>query len=155
MFVVDPWETLENNRSDISNEGNIGESNNLCEQFANILGGKVKEVKSDACVVEVSREWPSVTIFGRKTTVPIGGSFSFESIDENGNSLNLGEIAILKNELNNFIKILQQNQIAIGAVHNHWIYDEPQILYVHFQSIDRPLDFAQKVSEALRIIRLS
>ncbi|SHJ91912.1 protein of unknown function [Clostridium cavendishii DSM 21758] len=155
MFVVDPWGTVNFNRADSLNEENLSNTNNLCEQFANILGGEIKEAKDGACSVEISRHWPKVTIFGRNTTIPVGGTFSFESMDYEGNTLNLGEIALFQNELNNFIKILQDNQIAIGAVHNHWIYDEPKIVYVHFQSIDKPLDFAQKVSDALSIIKLS
>lgn len=35
------------------------------------------------------------------------------------------------------------------ALHNHWLFDSPRLMYIHFESIDFPLSFARKVAQAL------
>ncbi|EDU37409.1 hypothetical protein CLOSPO_03578 [Clostridium sporogenes ATCC 15579] len=79
--------------------------------------------------------------------------FSFESPDNQGRTLNLGETVILQEEINRFISILRENGILVTALHNHWLFDEPRLMYIHFESIDRPLNFARKVAEALKVLR--
>lgn len=125
----------------------------MCEQFANILGGKITESKPGSCSVEKDRSNLNVTISGIPVKSVLKGEFSFQGMNSLGRALNLGEIVVLQDELNRFLTILKRNGIDISAVHNHWIYDNPRILYVHFQSIENPLNFARKVSEALKTLK--
>lgn len=125
----------------------------VCEQFASILGGKVTESKPGSCSVEKDRSNLNVTISGIPAKTVLKGEFSYQGMNAAGRALNLGEIVVLQDELNRFLTILKRNGIDIAAVHNHWIFDNPRILYVHFQSIENPLNFARKVSEALRVLR--
>ncbi|RLL41813.1 DUF1259 domain-containing protein [Oceanobacillus piezotolerans] len=55
-------------------------------------------------------------------------------LEYEGNALNLGEKAVLE------------------ALHNHWLYTKPNILYIHFQSVEPPLHFARKVAEAFQVL---
>ncbi|SDN51568.1 protein of unknown function [Fictibacillus solisalsi] len=41
----------------------------------------------------------------------------------------------------------------IGALHNHWLFIKPTILYIHFQSVEPPLTFAKKAAEALVVLK--
>lgn len=125
----------------------------VCEQFASILGGKVTESKPGSCSVEKDRSNLNVTISGIPAKSVLKGEFSYQGMNAAGRALNLGEIVVLQDELNRFLTILKRNGIDISAVHNHWIFDNPRILYVHFQSIENPLNFARKVSEALKVLR--
>lgn len=70
----------------------------------------------------------------------------FESLDQNGIALNMAEVAILPEEVPLFTKKLVDQGIIISALHNHWIFTEPNILYIHFQSVEPPLTFAKKTS---------
>ena len=79
--------------------------------------------------------------------------FSFESPYNQGRTLNLGETVILQEEINRFIAILRENGILGTALHSHWLFDESRLMYIHFESIDRPLNFARKVAEALEVLR--
>lgn len=87
------------------------------------------------------------------TPLALAALFSFESPDNQGRTLNLGETVILQEEINRFISILRENGILVTAPHNHWLFDEPRLMYIHFESIDRPLNFARKVAEALEVLR--
>lgn len=78
--------------------------------------------------------------------------FSYESMDQQGYTLNLGETVILPSEIYRFSVILQNQGIIVTALHNHWLFDNPRIMYIHFESIEPPLSFARKVAKAFQTL---
>lgn len=118
----------------------------LSDQFASILKGKVK-LKQNGASVSLKRSF-NVFVQGRQsqTILPVG--LSFESLDQQGRSLNLGEIAVLESEIPQFVKSVSEQGLTVSAVHNHWINLQPFVMYVHVQSVEPPLDFAQKLANA-------
>ncbi|KHO39190.1 hypothetical protein OR62_06785 [Clostridium tetani] len=125
-----------------------------CNEFARILGAEILSTADNVCTVTFMRDIDA-EILGRSTNSPLSlaALFSFESPDNQGRTLNLGETVILQDEINDFISILRENGILVTALHNHWLFEDPRLMYIHFESIDRPLDFARKVAEALRVLR--
>ncbi|HID0761383.1 DUF1259 domain-containing protein [Clostridium botulinum] len=123
-------------------------------EFADILGAEILSTADNVCTVTFMRDIDA-EILGRPTHSPLAlaALFSFESPDNQGRTLNLGETVILQEEINRFISILRENGILVTALHNHWLFDEPRLMYIHFESIDRPLNFARKVAEALEVLR--
>ncbi|UUZ78720.1 DUF1259 domain-containing protein [Paenibacillus sp. P26] len=105
------------------------------------------------CTVMTARKFP-VTIMGRpsRSAATVPQMYTFESLDQNGKALCLGETVILPDEINSFISKHRQHGILITALHNHWLYNHPQIMFIHFQSIDNPLSFAHKVRDALTVL---
>jgi hypothetical protein len=79
-------------------------------------------------------------------------AYSYENMDRRGRALCLGETVILQSELNPFISRLRKQGIKVTAQHNHWLFDSPRLMYIHFESIDKPLDFARKVRFANRVL---
>lgn len=124
----------------------------LCQEFAQILGGTI--LSQAPCTVLRLRNIPA-TILGRQThsSLALGALFSFESPDIQGRTLNLGETVILQEEINPFISVLREEGILITALHNHWLFDDPRLFFIHFESIDEPLAFALKVAKAFRLLR--
>jgi len=118
----------------------------LGDQFAQILNGKAK-IKQNGCSVSLVRSI-NVLIQGRPShsILPVG--ISFESLDINGNALNLGEITLLEQEIPNFMRFAVEQGLIIGALHNHWIFTQPNLMYIHIQSVEPPLAFARKVANA-------
>ena len=125
-----------------------------CNEFARILGAEILSTANNVCTVTFMRDIDA-EILGRETHSPLAlaALFSFESPDNQGRTLNLGETVILQDEINDFISVLRENDILVTALHNHWLFDRPRLMYIHFESIDQPLDFARKVAEALRVLR--
>lgn len=74
-------------------------------------------------------------------------------MDRTGRALCLGETVILPKEINPYISVLRTYNILITALHNHWLFNNPGIMYLHFESIDDPISFAYKVQEANRVLR--
>lgn len=124
----------------------------LCQQFAQILNGTI--LNQDPCTVLRLRNI-DVEILGRtsRSSLTRGALFSFESPDGQGRTLNLGETVILQDEINPFISELRERDIIVTALHNHWLFDEPRLFYIHFESIDQPLDFARKVAESFKVLQ--
>lgn len=127
---------------------------NQCAEFARILGAEILESTNDLCVVTFLRDIQA-EILSRPTHSPLAlaALFSFESRDRQGRTLNLGETVILQEEINPFISALRSHGILVTALHNHWLFDCPRLMYIHFESIDFPLDFARKVADALEVLR--
>ncbi|WP_054949684.1 DUF1259 domain-containing protein [Numidum massiliense] len=124
----------------------------LCQQFARIVGG-MPSVVNGTCLIQKFRNI-DVTILGRRARSPLvlPTFFSFESIDRRGRALNLGETVILQREINPFISALRKRGILVTALHNHWLFDEPRLFYIHFESVENPIVFARKVDEALKVL---
>lgn len=129
------------------------QNNLLCQQFAEILQSSILPSPTGVCTVTRTRNIPAV-IAGRLTRSPLAlnALFSFESADLLGNTLNLGETVILQEEINPFISALRAQNIVVTAFHNHWLFEEPRLMFIHFFSIEAPLSFATKVAAAFKVL---
>jgi hypothetical protein len=125
----------------------------LCQEFARILGGMGSLDENEVCLVQKFRTL-RFTILGRRTKSPlvVPQFFTFENIDSKGRALNLGETVLLQEEVNPLLTELRKRDILVTAVHNHWLFEEPRAMYMHFESIEPPLQFAKKISEAFRVL---
>lgn len=124
--------------------------NDLCEPFAKILGGK-GTFNNGVCSVSLKRSF-QVTVQGRPSATVAPAGVLFEALDRNGNALNLAEIAILQEEVPAFASAVVRQGMTVSALHNHWLYTEPVIMYIHVQSVEPPLHFARKMAEAFRTL---
>lgn len=126
---------------------------NLCKEFARILGA-TPSVINGVCTATRSRTNIHPVVLGRNASsfMFIPQAFTFEDIDREGRRLCLGETVILQEEINPFMSRLREHGIIVTAVHNHWLFDHPRLMYMHFESIDRPLNFARKVRDAMNVL---
>jgi hypothetical protein len=127
--------------------------NSLCIEFARILDA-TPSVINGVCTATKSRTNLRPVVLGRRAEsfMFVPQAFSFENIDREGKALCLGETVILQEEINPFITRLREDKIIVTALHNHWLFDEPRLMYIHFESIDEPLCFAEKVRDALDVL---
>ncbi len=125
----------------------------LCEEFGKILDS-TSSFENGVCLATRSRTNLKPTVLGRRADsfMYIPQAFSFENLDSQGRALCLGETVILESEINPFLTRLRKHGIIVTAIHNHWLFDEPRLMYMHFESIDQPLSFAKKVRDALRVL---
>ncbi|MFP3123258.1 DUF1259 domain-containing protein [Ectobacillus funiculus] len=130
------------------NNTNVGGVNaSTCQKLAGIIGGMVV-TDTPACVVMRLRDDIRATILGRRTLSPLALPFmlSFEN-----NGLNLGESVILQKELNPLISALRKRGIIVTAFHNHWLFEEPRLMYIHWENVGmNPFEFARNSFEAAK-----
>lgn len=133
---------------------NRSNSSDLCDEFNDILGGTMHSFENGQCIVMKSRLNIKPKVLGRRgrSFLLIPQMFAFESMTRDGRALCSGETVILQDEINPFISRLRQQGIIVTAVHNHWLFDHPRLMFMHWESIDRPLDFARKTQDALRVL---
>ncbi|MCM3712032.1 DUF1259 domain-containing protein [Sporosarcina luteola] len=126
----------------------------LCGEFGRILGGS-SSIVNGVCLVQRFRDIP-FSILGRRTNSPLVNPqfFTFEDLDRRGNALNLGETVLLQEEVNPLLTELRKRDIIVTAIHNHWLFEQPRAMYMHFESVEPPLDFARKVREAFRVLKI-
>jgi hypothetical protein len=123
----------------------------ICEQFATILKGKSK-VTQGSCSVSLHHNF-KVLVQGRQSSSVVPAEVLFESLDQSGNVLNLAEIAVLQEEIPRFMYSIVQQGLIVIALHNHWLFTNPIIMYIHIQSIEPPLSFAQKMAHSFSFLR--
>ncbi|MBT2258738.1 DUF1259 domain-containing protein [Priestia megaterium] len=124
----------------------------LCEELANILKGEAEQ-KKNLCKVTRERKNLKPTILGHPTSsdLVIALEFSFEPVAKKDKTLNLAELVFLQEEVNPFLQeIKKSEQILVTAIHNHWLFEEPRLIYVHLESVQNPIEFAKEVADALK-----
>jgi len=133
---------------------NWDKKKSLCQEFARILGGQGSLDENGVCLVQKFRTI-RFKILGRPTRSPLVTPqfFTFEDVDSRGRALNLGETVLLQEEVNPLLTELRKRDIIVTAIHNHWLFEEPRAMYMHFESVEPPLDFARKVRAAFRVLR--
>ena len=124
--------------------------NSICEQFANILNGK-SSINQDVCSVSLHRNF-EVIVQGKASRSVVPAGVLFESLDHSGNALCLAEIAILEEEIPRFMYSITQQGMIVSALHNHWLYTRPSIMYIHIQSVEPPLNFAKKMAHSFSVL---
>lgn len=123
-----------------------GISTSACQQLADIIGGDVVTA-TPVCVVQRLRDI-NATILRLRTQSPLAFPFAL-SFEKNG--LNLGESVVLQREINPFLIELRKRGLIVTAVHNHWLFDDPRLMYMHWENAGAgPFDFARKSFEAAR-----
>ncbi|SFC78863.1 protein of unknown function [Bacillus sp. OV322] len=127
----------------------------ICIEFDRILSGDMHTFEDGICTVMRSRTSIRPTVLGRRgrSFLLVPQMFTFESMSSDGRALCSGETVILEDELNPFISRLREHNIIVTAFHNHWLFDNPRLMYIHWEKIDHPLNFAKNVREALNVLR--
>ncbi|MCC3376027.1 DUF1259 domain-containing protein [Cohnella sp. REN36] len=123
----------------------------LCRQFGELLRGKSR-LQNGVCKVSLNRNFP-VLVQGRLSVSVTPAEAQFESFGPDGRALNLSEITLLPEEVPAFMQAVVRQGIIVAALHNHWLYTEPSLLYIHLQSVEPPLDFARKLAAAFTVLR--
>jgi Domain of Unknown Function (DUF1259) len=124
----------------------------LCNELAKILKGEAEQ-KNDVCMVTRERNDLKVTILGHPThsDLVIALEFSFEPISKKNETLNLAELVFLQEEVNPFLKAIKNSDhIKVSAIHNHWLFENPRLIYMHLESVQNPVEFAKEVAKALK-----
>ncbi|WP_456271351.1 DUF1259 domain-containing protein [Bacillus sp. AK031] len=94
-----------------------------------------------------------VMVQGRAFNSETDMEIHFESFQEDGTALNHAEIVLLPEEVPDFTIELGKNDIPITALHNHWLFAEPAIKYLHVQTIEKPESFAKRLSKAFEVLK--
>jgi hypothetical protein len=122
-----------------------------CPDLAAIVGGTPACV-DNVCVIQALRSDLTPTILGVRTRSPLvlPVFFSVEAPNRRGETLNLGEAVLTQDEINTVMRVLVDNGIIVTALHNHWLFDQPRLFYMHWEADMAPERFLRISRDALR-----
>lgn len=122
----------------------------LCRKLKKILDADESMIKNGVCIIDKDRNL-GVKILNKKTKSPlvIQNEFTFEPVDSE-HSLCLAELVFKQNEVNKFIDKISNKGIKVTAIHNHWLFEQPRLIYIHLEAVRKPKDFAETIAKALK-----
>lgn len=127
----------------------------FCEKIRNASGLPVSEEKG-ICHISIEREELGVTLQGVKLPKELLELELLADIAEvDGKGYLTAEFALLQKEINPVIDRVRQAGFTVSALHNHWVYEEPRIMYLHFQASGDPIQLAKGVRSAVDVIKRS
>ncbi|WP_409273826.1 DUF1259 domain-containing protein [Neobacillus sp. SCS-31] len=104
-----------------------------CKVLEQIFKTKVGKTEG-VCKVQIARKKLDVVHMGKKLspeTLELVYHFAFEKVD--GQTVVMGEMALLEEEVNPVIDVLRKGGLEVTALHNHHMYERPRIMYLHLQ----------------------
>jgi len=117
-------------------------------EVAKILGFP-SQMDEGALVVRFGRGDIKVSIGGE----PVPTAFGFGSWtawkDMGKEAMVMGDLVLLEKEVNPVISALQEADIQITALHNHFFYEQPKIMFMHIGGMGDPMKMAQGIRNAL------
>jgi hypothetical protein len=115
--------------------------------------GKQGDYKANVLKVNIPRNDVSVTVAGVKTPTPFGfGGWIALTKGTGGMDVMMGDLVLLQDEVNPVMTALLENGLDVTALHNHFLWDEPRMYYMHVHGHGKPADLARKVKPAIDLI---
>ena len=115
--------------------------------------GKQGDYKASVLKVNIPRNDVTVTVANVKTPTPFGfGGWIAMTKGTGGMDLMMGDLVLTQDEVNPVMSALLDNGLEVTALHNHFLWDEPRMYYMHVHGHGKPADLAQRVKPALDLI---
>ncbi len=121
------------------------------------LGKKGKYVEAEATyTVPLPRADLKVTVQGRPVPTPLGfgGWVSIKRTRDGKSAVLMSDTVLLMEEVNPLIDATHKSGLEIGAIHNHFFYEEPRIVYMHLHGMGEPAELAKKYAAAISATKL-
>jgi biotin operon repressor len=68
-------------------------------------------------------------------------------------TMTYGDLVLLETEINPAISALEENGIAVTALHNHLLHESPRIMYIHFMGHGDEVAMAKGIRQALLLTK--
>jgi len=115
--------------------------------------GKQGDYKANVLKVNIPRNDVTVTVANVKTPTPFGfGGWIAMTKGTGGMDVMMGDLVLTQDEVNPVMSALLDSGLEVTALHNHFLWDEPRMYYMHVHGHGKPADLAQRVKPALDLI---
>ncbi|CAN5427904.1 DUF1259 domain-containing protein [soil metagenome] len=98
-----------------------------------------------------------ITLKGEAVPIPFGfgGWVSIKRTIDGKSAVLMSDCVLLQEEVNPLISAAQAAGLEIGAIHNHFFYEEPRIFYMHIHGMGTPGELAKKYAAAIAATKIS
>lgn len=106
--------------------------------------------------VALPRNDLKMSIKGDAVPIPFGfgGWVSVKKTLDGKSAVLMSDTVLLMEEVNGLISAAQDNGLEVSAIHNHFFYEEPRIIYMHVHGMGSPGDVIQKYAAAIKETKL-
>ncbi len=121
------------------------------------LGKKGRYVEAEATyTVPLPRADLKVSVQGQPVPTPLGfgGWVSVKRTMDGKSAVLMSDTVLLMEEVNPLIDAAHKAGLEIGAIHNHFFYEEPRIAYMHLHGMGDPADLAKRYAAAISATKL-
>jgi hypothetical protein len=87
--------------------------------------------------------------FGVAIPPSMGISHSINYQSDGESAAVTGDFVLISKEVEPVVITLKQYGISITAIHNHMLYEEPRLFYLHFWAVGNPEMLAYAIKQAL------
>jgi len=84
-----------------------------------------------------------------------GGWVSIKRTLDGKSAVIMSDCVLLQDEVNPLISAAQEAGLEVGAIHNHFFYEEPRIFYMHVHGMGTPEELAKKYSKAIAATKIA
>ncbi len=127
------------------------------EAISRALGKKGTYNEAQATYsVPLPRNDLKVTMKGEPIPIPFGfgGWVAFKKTLDSKQTVMMSDTVLLENEVNPLIDATHEAGLEVGAIHNHFFYEQPRIFYMHLHGMGDTADLAKKYAQAIRNTKL-
>lgn len=102
-------------------------------------------------VVGLPRNDLKVTVKGEAVPIPLGfgGWAAFKRTLDGKSAVFMSDNVLLEEEVSPLIDAVQANGLEVGAIHNHFFYENPRIFFMHVHGMGPVEELAAKYAKAL------
>lgn len=127
------------------------------EAIAVALGKKGTYNEAQATYsVPLPRNDLKVSVKGEPIPIPFGfgGWVAFKKTLDGKQTVMMSDTVLLEAEVNPLIDATHAAGLEVGAIHNHFFYEQPRIFYMHLHGLGDTADLAKKYALAIRDTKL-
>src|SRR6187200_2112885 len=115
--------------------------------------GKQGDFKDNVLKVNIPRNDVKVTVAGVATPTPFGfGGWVAMTKGDGGEQVLMGDLVLLQDEVSPVMSALLDNGFDVTALHNHFFWDEPRMVYMHVHGHGTAAELAQKLKPVFALI---
>ncbi|MFB9841907.1 DUF1259 domain-containing protein [Mucilaginibacter ginsenosidivorans] len=98
-----------------------------------------------------------VTVKGQPVPISFGfgGWVSLKKTMDGKSAVLMSDNVLLQDEVNQLITAVQANGLEVGAIHNHFFFEEPRVFYMHVHGMGTVEELAQKYGKAIAETKIS
>src|ERR671924_1543867 len=103
--------------------------------------------------VSVPRSDLDVTVAGVKMTPPLGLT-SWAAFQQAGDQVMvMGDLVLLEDQVNPVMSVALDNGLAVTALHNHFFWDSPKVMFMHIGGMGDEVNLAGAVGKVFATIK--
>jgi len=115
--------------------------------------GRSGDFKDGVLKVNLPRTDLKVTVNGRAVPTALGfGGWIAMTNGDHGMSVMMGDLVMTEDQVNPVLSAILDNGLEATALHNHFFWESPRIVYMHVHGHGTPADLARRVKPALDLL---